>query len=248
MPRMSRAAADGRQRDVVADLSLGSRLSAVFLIPVVGAAHGVRAAGRHCAVRAALGQPRRRRPLGTALACLGVRAAALRHHDAAAAGVLRADRQPHARRCIQLFTVAVKIPLLLLCPLLLPPRDVVLGLAAANSAVVRRGRRGRAGAAAPPAGSDPDRRGRVDDRGAPSSPRSSARSPPAGVVALVRLGRAGPARAGPGSQLVVAVVVTAPVTLVGLRLLRVRELDPLFRRLERLVDRRQSSARDTRLT
>ena len=51
---------------------------------------------------------------------------------------------------IQLFTVAVKIPLLLVCPLVLPPREVVL---------------------------------------------------------------------------------------VGLRLLRVRELDPLFRRIERLVDR-----------
>jgi len=29
----------------------------------------------------------------------------------------------------------------------------------------------------------------------------------------------------------------APITVVGLRLLRVRELDPLFRRVERLVDR-----------
>ena len=35
---------------------------------------------------------------------------------------------------IQLFTVAVKIPLLLACPLVLPPREVVLGLAAANGA------------------------------------------------------------------------------------------------------------------
>jgi hypothetical protein len=38
-------------------------------------------------------------------------------------------------------------------------------------------------------------------------------------------------------QLVVAVVVAAPLTLVGLRLLRVHELDPLVRRIERLVDR-----------
>jgi len=57
-----------------------------------------------------------------------------------------------------------------------------------------------------------------------------------GVVALIPwdglapLGRA-------WLQLVVAVVVMAPVVLVGLRLLRVRELDPLFRRIERLVDR-----------
>jgi hypothetical protein len=35
----------------------------------------------------------------------------------------------------------------------------------------------------------------------------------------------------------VAVVVAAPILIVGLRLLRVRELDPLFRRIERLVDR-----------
>ena len=34
MPRMSRAAAEGRTADVVADLSLGARLSAVVLLPV----------------------------------------------------------------------------------------------------------------------------------------------------------------------------------------------------------------------
>ena len=34
MPRMSRAAAEGRTADVVADLALGTRLSAVVLLPV----------------------------------------------------------------------------------------------------------------------------------------------------------------------------------------------------------------------
>ena len=34
MPRMSRAAADGRHDQVIADLSLGTRLSTVTLLPV----------------------------------------------------------------------------------------------------------------------------------------------------------------------------------------------------------------------
>jgi putative peptidoglycan lipid II flippase len=39
------------------------------------------------------------------------------------------------------------------------------------------------------------------------------------------------------ATLAIALVVAGPVTLLGMRLLRVRELDPLMRRLERIVDR-----------
>ena len=61
MPRMSRAAAEGRNADVVADLSLGSRLLAHLSDPDLGVTHRVRPADRHCSVRAALGQPGRGR-------------------------------------------------------------------------------------------------------------------------------------------------------------------------------------------
>ena len=143
---------------------------------------------------------------------------------------------------IQLFTVAVKIPLLLVCPLVLAPRDVVLGLAAANGLsfvagaalgqVLLRRRLGRIPTAA--VASTTGRTLVAALVGALAA---------AGVVALIPWGGLAPlARAW--LQLVVAVVVAAPITLVGLRLLRVRELDPLFRRLERLVDR-DNHRRDT---
>ena len=136
---------------------------------------------------------------------------------------------------IQLFTVAVKIPLLLVCPLVLPPREVVLGLAAANGLsfvagavlgqVLLRRRLGRI-----PTADVASTTGRTLVASLVGALAA------AGVVALIPwdglapLGRA-------WLQLVVAVVVTTPVVLIGLRLLRVRELDPLFRRIERLVDR-----------
>ena len=97
MPRMSRAAAEGRTADVVADLPLGTRLSAVVLLPV-------------SALLTLFGTAARRRPVlprrrvgGRGLDAAGrdagrvrVRAAAVRGDDAAAPRVLRADRQPHA--------------------------------------------------------------------------------------------------------------------------------------------------------
>src|SRR6185369_14607230 len=104
-----------------------------------------------------------------------------------------------------LFTVAVKIPLLLVCPLVLPPREVVLGLARANAfpslpaawlgRVFFGGRRARAGAAAAAAGADPDVRRRVDDRAhARRQPRRRARR--RGCRRADPVGRARPARAG----------------------------------------------------
>jgi putative peptidoglycan lipid II flippase len=234
MPRMSRSAADGRLRAVVDDLALGSRLSAVFLIPLsvlltvfgvqVGIAlFGLRSGNLDGAAR-----------IGAAVACsaFGLLPYAITMLQLRVFYAMTDSRTP---TFIQLVTVAVKIPLLLLCPLLLPPREVVLGLAAANSLsfvagavlgqVLLRRRLGRI-----PTSAMASTSGRTLVAALVGSLVA------AGIVVLIPwnglapLGRA-------WLQLVVAVVVGAPLTLVGLRLLRVRELDPLIRRIERLVDR-----------
>ncbi len=234
MPRMSRSAADGRLRAVVDDLALGSRLSAVFLVPLsvlltvfgvqIGVAlFGLRSGNLDGAAR-----------IGAAVACsaFGLLPYAVTMLQLRVFYAMTDSRTP---TLIQLFTVAVKIPLLLVCPLLLAPREVVLGLAAANGLsfvagavlgqVLLRRRLGRI-----PTFAVASTTGRTLVAALVGALAA------AGIVALIPwdglapLGRA-------WLQLVVAMVVAAPVTLVGLRLLRVRELDPLLRRIERLVDR-----------
>jgi putative peptidoglycan lipid II flippase len=241
MPRMSRAAADGRLRAVVDDLALGSRLSAVFLVPMavlltvfgvqVGIAlFGLRSGNLDGAAR-----------IGAAVACsaFGLLPYAITMLQLRVFYAMTDSRTP---TFIQLFTVAVKIPLLLVCPLVLPPREVVLGLAAANGLsfvagavlgqVLLRRRLGRI-----PTYAVAQAIGRTLIAALVGALAA------AGVVALIPWGGLAPlGRAW--LQLVVAVVVMAPITLVGLRLLRVRELDPVFRRLERLVDR-DNHRRDT---
>ena len=161
-----------------------------------------------------------------AVACSAFGLLPLRDHDAAAARLLRDDRQPHARRFIQLFTVAVKIPLLLVCPLVLPPREVVLGLAAANGLsfvagavlgqVLLRRRLGRIGTAEV-----------VPDR-AHAVAASSARSPPRASSADRPVGRARPRSGGRGSSWWSRWWSGHRPSwrVLALRLLRVRELDP----------------------
>jgi putative peptidoglycan lipid II flippase len=238
MPRMSRAAAEGRNAEVVADLSLGSRLLTVFLVPVsvlltafgpqVGIAlFGLRAANLDGAAQ-----------LGAALAVsafgllpYGITMLQLRVFYA-----LTDSRTP---TLIQLFTVAIKIPLLLLAPVLLPPQDVVLGLAAANSMsfvagavvgqVMLRRKLGRV----------PTRQ-MVASIGRALLASGAAGLLAYGAVALLdgRLAGLSPlARAW--TELGVAVVVMTLVTVVGMKLLKVPELDPVLRRLERLIDRRK---------
>ena len=238
MPRMSRAAAEGRHADVVADLSLGSRLLAVLLVPVsvlltvfgpqVGTAlFGLRSANLDGAAQ-----------LGTALAVsafgllpYGVTMLQMRVFYA-----LTDSRTP---TLIQLVTVAVKIPLLLLCPVLLAPQDVVLGLTAANSAsfvvgaalgqvLLRR------------------RLGRMPTREVLATTWRTAVAAIAGgllawgVVALLGGVLAGwPAFGRAWATLGIALLVAAPVTVLGMRLLRVGELEPVVARIERLVDRRK---------
>ena len=61
-----------------------------------------------------------------------------------------------------------------------------------------------------------------------------------GVVALLGGVLAGwPAFGRAWATLGIALLVAAPVTVLGMRLLRVRELSPLVARIERLVDRRK---------
>ena len=97
MPRMSRAAAEGRTADVVADLALGTRLSAVVLLPVSALLTLFGTAARRGPVLLRRGIGRRGLdPVGRDAGCVRVRPAAVRGDDAAGSRVLRAQRQPHA--------------------------------------------------------------------------------------------------------------------------------------------------------
>lgn len=236
MPRMSRSAADGRMSAVVDDLELGSRLSALFLVPVsvlltvfgsdVGTAlFGLRHANLDGATR-----------IGEALAwsAFGLLPYAITMLQLRVFYAMTDSRTP---ALIQLVTVAVKIPLLLACPFLLPPRDVVLGLVAANSLSFV------AGAAC---GQVLLRRrlGAIPTRAVAASIGRSLAAALTGAAVAWGIGEA---LAGPLAGLTpaarawlhlgIAAVVALPLTAIGLRLLRVPELDHLFGRLERLVDR-----------
>jgi len=133
MPRMSRAAAEGRTADVVADLALGTRLSAVVLLPVsalltlFGTQLGV-ALFSFGAGSAGEGSTR----LGATLAAsaFGLLPFAVMMLQTRVFYALTDSRTP---TLLQLVIVAVKVPLLLAAPYVLPPQWVVLGLAAANS-------------------------------------------------------------------------------------------------------------------
>ncbi|MDF3049664.1 MAG: rane protein [Pseudonocardia sp.] len=133
MPRMSRAAAEGRTTDVVADLALGIRLSAVVLLPVsvlltlFGTELGV--ALFSLGAGAADGGSAR---LGATLAAsaFGLLPFAVVMLQLRVFYALTDSRTP---TLLQLLIVGVKVPLLLAAPLVLPPDRVVLGLAAANA-------------------------------------------------------------------------------------------------------------------
>jgi putative peptidoglycan lipid II flippase len=237
MPRMSRAAADGRLRDVVGDLTLGSRLSAVFLVPVsvlltvFGPEIGIALFGLRSANLDGAGR------LGAALAwsAFGLLPYAITMLQLRVFYAMTDSRTP---ALIQLVTVTVKIPLMLACPLVLAPRDVVLGLVAANSLSFVAGAvfgqvllRRRLGAI--PTASVASTTGRTLVAALVGALLA------AGACAVLAGPLAGlPPLGAAWIRLVIAAVVALPVTLIGLRLLRVDELQPLIRRLERLVDRR----------
>jgi putative peptidoglycan lipid II flippase len=245
MPRMSRAAAEGRSADVVADLSLGSRLSAVLLVPVsvlltifgteVGVAlFGLRQANLDGATQ-----------LGATLAvsAFGLLPYAVTMLQLRVFYALTDSRTP---TLIQIFTVAVKVPLLLVCPILLPPDDVVLGLAAANAVsfvagavvgqLLLRRRMGRI-----PTGEVLACVG-----------RTLIASVVGGLVAFGAITLLDGALGGLSTlgrawiELAVATVIMGVITLIAMKLLRVREIDTALGRLERLVDRRKPRRGTTR--
>ncbi|MGH3837191.1 MAG: murein biosynthesis integral membrane protein MurJ [Pseudonocardiaceae bacterium] len=131
MPRMSRAAADADWRAVVKDLSLGSRYLTVLLIPIT-------------VIFTLAGEQ-----IGVALFSLG-KAGSNAERLGAALAVSAFGLLPYAVTMLQMrvfysmadartptminaVMVAVKLPLLLACPVLLDGADVVLGLTAVNS-------------------------------------------------------------------------------------------------------------------
>ncbi|MGH3883525.1 MAG: murein biosynthesis integral membrane protein MurJ [Pseudonocardiaceae bacterium] len=131
MPRMSRAAADADWRGVVKDLSLGSRYLTVLLIPIT-------------VIFTLAGEQ-----IGVALFSLG-KAGSNAERLGAALAVSAFGLLPYAVTMLQMrvfysmadartptminaVMVAVKLPLLLACPVLLDGADVVLGLTAVNS-------------------------------------------------------------------------------------------------------------------
>jgi putative peptidoglycan lipid II flippase len=127
LPRMSRAAARQDVDGVIADLSLGTRLSAMGLLPVtallvvLGPALGTVAFARgNTGLEEA-------RSVGTALAigAVGLLPMAVTLLQLRVFYAMKDARTP---TLIQLVMVAVRVPLVLLVPLVVEPRHVVAGL------------------------------------------------------------------------------------------------------------------------
>lgn len=233
MPRMSRAAADGRTADVIADLSLGSRLSTVFLVPIsvvltvfgtsVGIALFSFGAGGHGGGSAKLG-------MALAVSAFGLLPYAITLLQLRVFYAMTDSRTP---TLIQVVIVAVKIPLTLACPLVFAPENVVLGLTAANSASFIVGAvLGQVLLAR--------RLGRVRTRAVASTIWRTLVASAAGVAAAYAVVRGIEAVGLPMGQrlwawleLVLVVLVAGPITLALMRVLKLRELDPLWRRLRR---------------
>jgi putative peptidoglycan lipid II flippase len=229
MPRMSRAAAENRYDAVVADLSLGSRLSTVFLVPIsalltffgteIGLALFSLGAGNAGGGAA---------KLGTALAwsAFGLLPYAITLLQLRVFYAMTDSRTP---TLIMVGIVAVKIPMLLLCPVLLAPEDVVLGLVAANSlsyvvgAVIGQIVIAR-------------RLGHVRTREVADTLWRTALASLVGGAAAWVVGAlverwTGMSASAAWLILLVALLVAGPIMLLSMKLLKVRELDPLWRRL-----------------
>jgi putative peptidoglycan lipid II flippase len=132
MPRMSRAAAEGDTDGVVADLSLGSRYSALLLLPVtvvMTVAGGSLGVALFSFGEAGTTDARR---LGLALAfsAFGLLPFAVTMLQLRVFYAMADARTP---TMIMLMITAVKVPMLLACPVLLDDADVVLGLTFVNA-------------------------------------------------------------------------------------------------------------------
>lgn len=132
MPRMSRSAADGNFAKLKSELSYGSRLSTVALLPIsaimtiVGSSIGV---ALYSFGKSNVGSAER---LGDALAvsAFGLLPFALVMLQLRVFYALKDARTP---TMIMVIMTVVKVPLLYLCPVLLSPSQVVLGAMFVNS-------------------------------------------------------------------------------------------------------------------
>jgi putative peptidoglycan lipid II flippase len=237
MPRMSAAAANGRLDQVVDDLSLGSRLSTVTLLPVsviltvFGSQLGIamfsvgRAGGQSAEALGATLSASAFGLLPMAVVMLQLR-------------VFYAMADARTPTLIMVIMTAVKVPLAYLCPVLLPPDQVVLGLAGVNAF----------GFVVGLVVGDVwlrHRIGRLDTRRVARTVLltgiASVVSVLTAVVFVTLLERV----VGGGAGLVakawltvgVGGLVSLAVVVVAMRLLRVPELDPVVSRLRRLVGR-----------
>lgn len=232
MPRMSRAAAKGDVDQVVTDLSLGARLSTVGLVPIaaVMTAFGPALGTALFSVGAGSGAGAERLGQAVAWSAFGLLPYAVTMLQMRVFYAMTDSRTP---TLIQVGMVGVKIPLLLACPLLLPPEQVVLGLAAANGLsfvggavlgqwLLRR-RLGRA------------RSGEVLACLARVALASAAAAAVAwGITRLVDPALADwPDVARAWTLLVGGTLIALPLAVVAMRVLRVRELDAVFRRFAR---------------
>jgi len=250
MPRLSRAAAENRTADVVADLSLGTRLATVTLLPLsvlltlFGPAVGVALYG----FGQGSGDAER---LGSALAmsAFGLLPYAVMMLQLRVFYALTDSRTPTV---IQLVVVSAKVPALLVCPMLLAPEDVVLGLSAANSASFVLGAglgnvllRRRVGAG----------EGRFGHRVLDTFWRTAVATVTGGMLAygavgLLAQGPLGALASAPRAWAVLAVatVVFGVVTALAMSVVRLRELDLLVRKVTRFANRRRNAARDRLLS
>ena len=132
MPRLSRNAADGDTRKVVADLSYASRISTVMLVPiaavlsVIGEPVGIAlfSGGNNSATDAS------RLGLALAVSAFGLLPYALVMLQLRVFYAMKDARTP---TLIMVVMTTVKIPLLYLCPVLLDGKQVVLGAMMVNS-------------------------------------------------------------------------------------------------------------------
>jgi putative peptidoglycan lipid II flippase len=236
MPRISRATADGKIDEVVADLSLGTRMSALLLLPISAL---LTVAGDQIATvlfsygHSDLAQADR---LGHTLAAsaFGLLPYAVVLLQLRVFYALGDARTPTV---IMAMMVAGKIGLSLAAPVLLNPQQVVIGLAAANSAsfVI--------GAAAGQVWLW-YRLGRLQTRlvaGTVARIAVAAGTAAAAGLAVLRLGHLAMPHAPPpwraAVELAAATVLGGAVLLVTLRALRVSELQVVRSRAAGLLRR-----------
>lgn len=132
MPRMSRAAADGDHKKLIGDLSYASRISTVMLVPisavmtVVGGSIGI------ALFTFGKGTVETAERLGDALA---ISAFALLPYALVMLQmrVFYAMKDARTPTLIMIVMTLVKVPLLYLCPVLLSPDNVVLGVMMVNA-------------------------------------------------------------------------------------------------------------------